>query len=45
MGKPVDEAEGEVDFSADIYEYYADNAEEFLKDEEITLARRRGDAP
>ena len=32
MGKPRDEAAGEVEFSAAIYEYYADNAEEFLKD-------------
>ena len=27
MGKPLDQALGEVDFSAAIYEYYADNAE------------------
>ncbi|HNA51932.1 MAG TPA: aldehyde dehydrogenase family protein, partial [Mycobacterium sp.] len=32
MGKPVDQALGEVDFSAAIYEYYADNAEKFLAD-------------
>jgi succinate-semialdehyde dehydrogenase / glutarate-semialdehyde dehydrogenase len=44
MGKPVDEAEGEVDFSADIYDYYADNAAEFLKDEEITLLAGEGRA-
>jgi succinate-semialdehyde dehydrogenase / glutarate-semialdehyde dehydrogenase len=44
MGKPVDEAEGEVDFSADIYDYYADNAAEFLKDEEITLLAGEGSA-
>ena len=30
MGKPLEQALGEVDFSADIYGYYADNAEKFL---------------
>src|SRR6478672_5485611 len=38
MGKPLDQALGEVDFSAAIYEYYADNAERFLADEPIELA-------
>jgi succinate-semialdehyde dehydrogenase / glutarate-semialdehyde dehydrogenase len=38
MGKPLDQALGEVDFSAAIYEYYADNAEKFLADEPIELA-------
>lgn len=37
MGKPIDQALGEVDFAADIYRYYADNAHEFLKDEPIEL--------
>lgn len=37
MGKPVDQALGEIDFAADIYRYYADNAHEFLKDEPIDL--------
>lgn len=37
MGKPIGDALGEVDFAADIYEYYADNAHEFLKDEVIDL--------
>ncbi|WP_300765997.1 aldehyde dehydrogenase family protein [uncultured Bifidobacterium sp.] len=32
MGKSVEEALGEVDFSADIYDYYADNAQELLMD-------------
>ncbi len=32
MGKPMEQALGEVDFCADIYSYYADNAEDFLKD-------------
>ncbi len=35
MGKPRDQAVGEVEFSADIYQYYADNGVEFLKDEPI----------
>jgi len=35
MGKPLSQAVGEVEFSAAIYQYYADNAEEFLKDEVI----------
>ncbi len=42
MGKPVQEALGEVDFAAAIYEYYADNAVDLLKDEPIETARRRG---
>ena len=42
MGKPIDQSEGEVDFSAAIYEYYADNAEKFLADEPIELSRARG---
>ena len=42
MGKPLDQSVGEVEFSAAIYEYYADNAEKFLADEPIELRRRRG---
>ena len=38
MGKPIGDALGEVDFSADIYQYYADNGPELLKDEPIDLA-------
>ncbi|MFV0308974.1 MAG: aldehyde dehydrogenase family protein [Desertimonas sp.] len=37
MGKPLDDALGEVDFSAAIYEYYADHAERFLADESIDI--------
>lgn len=44
MGKPREEAVGEVEFSVAIYEYYADNAEEFLRDEEITLLAGEGTA-
>jgi succinate-semialdehyde dehydrogenase/glutarate-semialdehyde dehydrogenase len=38
MAKPIDQAVGEVDFCADIYDYYADHAEEFLADQPIALA-------
>jgi len=44
MGKPLDQALGEVDFSAAIYEYYADNAETFLADEPIKLLDGDGSA-
>ncbi len=44
MGKPIDQALGEVDFSAAIYEYYADNAERFLADEPIDLIGAEGTA-
>ena len=44
MGKPVDQALSEIDFSADIYRYYADNAQEFMKDEPITLMGGEGSA-
>ena len=44
MGKPVDQALGEVDYAADIYRYYANNAEGFLKDEPITLLGGEGSA-
>lgn len=44
MGKPLGDAEGEVDFSASIYEFYADNAERFLADEEIPLGEGEGTA-
>ncbi|WP_435771300.1 NAD-dependent succinate-semialdehyde dehydrogenase [Nocardioides sp. SYSU DS0651] len=44
MGKPLADAEGEVDFSADIYDYYADHAARFLADEPIELADGEGTA-
>jgi succinate-semialdehyde dehydrogenase/glutarate-semialdehyde dehydrogenase len=44
MGKPLDQALGEVDFAADIHSYYARNAEEFLADETIALADGTGSA-
>src|SRR6201994_1746442 len=44
MGKPIEQALGEVDFSAAIYEYYADNAEKLLADEPIDLLEGEGSA-
>lgn len=44
MGKPLDQSEGEVEFSAAIYEFYADNAEKFLADEPIELLDGEGSA-
>ena len=44
MGKPLDQALGEVDFSAGIYQYYADNAEGFLADEPVDLIDAEGTA-
>lgn len=44
MGKPVEQALAEVDFAGAIYEYYADHAEEFLKDEPIQLLDGEGSA-
>lgn len=37
MGKILEGALGEVDFAADIIEYYADNAEEILRDQQLTI--------
>lgn len=37
MGKSLDGAKGEVEFSADIYRYYADNAATFLADEVLDV--------
>ena len=44
MGKPLEQALGEVDFSAAIYQYYADNGAAFLADEPIALAAGTGSA-
>lgn len=44
MGKPLDQSVGEVEFSAAIYEFYADNAEKFLADEPIDLLDGPGSA-
>ncbi|GAB7003315.1 aldehyde dehydrogenase family protein [Nocardioides sp. AN3] len=44
MGKSVGEAVGEIDFSAAIYDYYADNAKTFLEDEPIELLAGSGSA-
>ena len=44
MGKPVEQALGEVDFSADIYSYYASHGEAFLADEPIELLGGEGSA-
>lgn len=38
MGKPIKQAYGEVSVSADIYEYYARNAEHFIADEDLVVA-------
>ena len=44
MGKPIAQALSEVDFAADIYEYYADHSPDFLKDEPIELLAGQGSA-
>jgi succinate-semialdehyde dehydrogenase/glutarate-semialdehyde dehydrogenase len=44
MGKPHADGIGEVEFSAAIYEYYADNAEAFLADEPIEVTSGEGTA-
>lgn len=44
MGKPREEALGEIDFSALIYRYYADNGERFLADEPVDLLGGTGTA-
>jgi succinate-semialdehyde dehydrogenase/glutarate-semialdehyde dehydrogenase len=44
MGKPLDDALGEIDFSAAIYDYYADNAVAFLADEDVPLLGGTGSA-
>jgi len=44
MGKPTEQALGEIDFCADIYGYYADNGPDLLKDEPIELLAGEGTA-
>jgi succinate-semialdehyde dehydrogenase / glutarate-semialdehyde dehydrogenase len=44
MGKPMEQALGEVDFCVDIYGFYADNAEDLLKDQSIDLLAGDGTA-
>jgi succinate-semialdehyde dehydrogenase / glutarate-semialdehyde dehydrogenase len=44
MGKPIEQALGEVDFSAAIYQYYADNAAQIMADEPIELLDGEGSA-
>jgi succinate-semialdehyde dehydrogenase/glutarate-semialdehyde dehydrogenase len=44
MGKPVEQALGEVDFCVAIYDYYADNAAKLLADEPIELLEGDGSA-
>jgi succinate-semialdehyde dehydrogenase / glutarate-semialdehyde dehydrogenase len=44
MGKPIEQALGEVDFCGDIYGFYADNAEELMADEPIKLLAGEGTA-
>ncbi len=44
MGKPIEQALGEVDFCTAIYDYYADNAAKLLADEPIELAEGEGSA-
>lgn len=44
MGKPRDQALGEIDFCADIYSYYADNGPSLLADEPIELSGGSGSA-
>src|SRR5262245_22546268 len=44
MGKPIEQALGEVDFCGDIYGFYADNAEELMADEPIKLLAGDGTA-
>ncbi|HJQ05757.1 MAG TPA: NAD-dependent succinate-semialdehyde dehydrogenase, partial [Nocardioides sp.] len=44
MGKPLGDAEGEVLFSAGIYDFYAQNAESILADQPIELLDGEGSA-
>jgi succinate-semialdehyde dehydrogenase / glutarate-semialdehyde dehydrogenase len=44
MGKPMEQALAEVDFAADIYRFYPDNAESLLADQPIELLAGSGSA-
>ncbi|MET0726295.1 MAG: NAD-dependent succinate-semialdehyde dehydrogenase, partial [Leifsonia sp.] len=44
MGKPIEQALGEVDFAADIYAYYADISPDVLRDEPVKLLAGEGTA-
>jgi succinate-semialdehyde dehydrogenase/glutarate-semialdehyde dehydrogenase len=44
MGKPIEQALGEVDFCVDIYNFYADNGPKLLADEPIELLAGEGSA-
>jgi succinate-semialdehyde dehydrogenase / glutarate-semialdehyde dehydrogenase len=44
MGKPIEQAVGEVEFAAAIYRFYADNAESLMADEPIDLMGGEGSA-
>jgi succinate-semialdehyde dehydrogenase/glutarate-semialdehyde dehydrogenase len=44
MGKPISQALGEIDFSTSIYDYYADNAVDLMKDEPIQILAGEGSA-
>src|SRR5690348_9358607 len=44
MGKPIEQAVGEVEFCQAIYDFYADNAERLMADEPIELLGGEGDA-
>ena len=44
MGKPHAQAVGEIEFCQAIYEYYADNGEAFMADEDIPLSWGEGSA-
>jgi succinate-semialdehyde dehydrogenase/glutarate-semialdehyde dehydrogenase len=44
MGKPIEQAVGEVEFCQAIYDFYADNAEKLMADEPIELLDGDGEA-
>jgi succinate-semialdehyde dehydrogenase / glutarate-semialdehyde dehydrogenase len=44
MGKPIEQAVGEVEFCVAIYEFYADNGPKLLADEPIDLLEGEGSA-